>query len=115
MLLDYKLIGKNIRDMRKKVNLTQEVLAERAGLSVNHISHIEIGASQVSLPALVNICEALKTTTDRILYDNLSQPTEYLRADITECFANASPHETRVMIASALSVKQAMRTLPKER
>ena len=115
MELDYKRIGSNIRESRKKAKMTQEVLAERAGLSVNHISHIEIGASPLSLPALVSICESLDTTADRILHDSFTQFTEYLRVDVNQLFADASPQEASVMLAAASSVKLAMRVLPKER
>jgi len=115
MELDYKRIGKNIRDIRKKAKMTQEVLAERAGLSVNHISHIETGASPLSLPALVGICEVLGTTADRILHDSLTQSTEYLRVDVNQCFGDTSPQEASVMLAAASAIKQTLRSAPKEK
>jgi transcriptional regulator with XRE-family HTH domain len=37
----YKLYGDRIRDMRNKKLLTQVELAERAGISAQHISEIE--------------------------------------------------------------------------
>lgn len=49
MAIDYKRVGRNIREVRHSVGLTQEKLAEHAGLSINHISHVEIGSSPVSL------------------------------------------------------------------
>jgi transcriptional regulator with XRE-family HTH domain len=91
--------------------LTQEALAELADLSLTHISHIEVGSNMVSLPALVNICEILKTTADRLLYDNLTQPTAYMSADVAQCFADASPQEASVMLSAARSVKDAMRNV----
>lgn len=108
-MLDYKRIGKNIRELRRSKGLTQETLAERAELSLNHISHIEIGSNMISLPALVTICEILQTTADRLLYDNLSQPTVYMKSDVAQCFSDASPKETNVMLSAARSVKNAMR------
>ena len=112
---DYVRIGRNIRDERKKANMTQEALAEKAGLSVNHISHIEIGASPLSLPALVSICEALDTTADRILHDSLSQPTAYLRVDVNQCFEDTSPQEASVMLAAAAAIKNNLRGTMKEK
>jgi len=67
------------------------------------------------LPALVSICESLDTTADRMLYDNLTQSTEYLRMDVNQCFADASPQEAGAMLAAAQSIKQALRALPKEK
>jgi len=114
MPINYKCIGKNISGIRRSMGLTQEKLAERAELSVNHISHIEIGSSPVSLPALIKICEALNTTADRLLYDNLSQPTTFLSVDVAQCFADVSHQETSVMLAVANSAKEAMRFLPEK-
>jgi len=109
MSLDYKRIGRNIREVRRSQGLTQDVLAEKVELSSNHISHVEIGSSPVSLPALIKICEILGVTADRLLYDNLSQPTAHLSAIVSDCFADASPQETNVMLAVAHSAKQALR------
>jgi len=41
--MDYRSIGENIRKYRKTKKMTQETLAERAGLSVNYIGSIERG------------------------------------------------------------------------
>lgn len=70
MELNYKQIGLRVRSMRKIRKLTQAELAERTGLSVPYISHIENGVKQVSLQALVKIAEALECTADRLLYEN---------------------------------------------
>jgi len=93
------------------MGLTQEVLAEQVDLSLNHISHVEIGSSPVSLPALIKICEALNITADRLLYDNFSQPTAHMSDEVALCFADTSPYETSVMLAVAQSAKQAIRDL----
>ena len=39
--MDYTAIGKRIRAQRLKLNLSQEELAEMAGISTVHMSHIE--------------------------------------------------------------------------
>jgi transcriptional regulator with XRE-family HTH domain len=108
--IDYNFVGQNVRKARRDRNYTQEKLSELTGISMNHISHIEIGVSPLSLPALFTICEALCVTADRLLYDNLSQsnPT-YLTADIKACFMDASPDESYVMLAVANAAKEAMR------
>lgn len=42
-MIDYKDIGKRIRTIRMECKLTQDQLAEAAGVGVTHISHIETG------------------------------------------------------------------------
>lgn len=43
MELDYKEIGKRVKIARIRADLTQEALAEKAGLSITHMSNIENG------------------------------------------------------------------------
>ncbi len=52
-------IGERIRDLRQSSNLTQEELAERAGLTKGFISQIERDLTSISLDSLVQILGAL--------------------------------------------------------
>ena len=113
MAIDYKRIGRNIREVRHMRGLTQDTLAEKIEMSSNHVSHVEIGTSPVSLPALLKICEVLGVTTDRILYDTLTQPTPQMAAVVAECFNDATPQEANIMLAVARSAKQALRGISK--
>jgi transcriptional regulator with XRE-family HTH domain len=110
MNIDYKLIGKNIRSYRKKKGITQEQLAELTELSTNHISHVEIGSTPISLPALISICEVLDITADQILYENLTQLNiSVINAQINEVFHDASTFEQTVMLSVSTTLKDALR------
>jgi transcriptional regulator with XRE-family HTH domain len=52
-------LGAAIREQRKRAQLTQEILAEKAGLSVVFISLLENGHRTVSVDALLRIAKAL--------------------------------------------------------
>lgn len=65
--MDYKLIGKKIRNERKKQNLTIEELAELSDISPNFLGKIERAQSIMSLDTLVKIVNALNISTDDIL------------------------------------------------
>lgn len=67
--MDYYAIGQRIRKIRKAQGFSQETLAERAGISVTHMSHIETGNTKLSLPVLVDLAEILDVRTDELLYD----------------------------------------------
>ena len=41
MVIDYKIIGQRIKNARKAIGMTQEVLAEKADVTVGYISQIE--------------------------------------------------------------------------
>lgn len=54
-----KKLGKRIKQIRKAAKLTQESLAEKAGLSVKYISRLERGLSQPSFKTLESLAKSL--------------------------------------------------------
>lgn len=56
-----KSLGKRIQKKRKMLNVTQEVLAERVGISLVYMGYIEQGRYAPSLKILEKIARALKT------------------------------------------------------
>lgn len=108
--LNYKLIGKRLRAIRKKRKLTQEEVAELANLSAQHISGIERGSAPVSLPALVRLCNVLKTTPDGVLLDSVATLVKpNLIREVEAVFADATADEMYLMLAQAKSIKEAVR------
>ncbi len=61
-------LGRRVSKKRKDLELSQEVLAERAGISRNYLSIIERGdANNISMDVLNRIAAALETTSTEIL------------------------------------------------
>ena len=56
---DFKWIGKRIKAARKACNITQECLAEKAGLSPTYIGQIERGERVPTLQSFFQLIEAL--------------------------------------------------------
>lgn len=108
-MVNYKIIGKRIKELRKEKGYTQEVLAEITELSVDHISHIETGNTKMSLNVLVKIANAFRVPTDKLLYDSLYQSKELLKDDIAGVFSDTSSDEAYVMLQAASAIKQSMR------
>ena len=67
----YKGLGKRIRQQRTLAKMTQEKLAEAAGISLSFLGHIERGTRKASLDTLVKICNALKVSPRLLLQDSL--------------------------------------------
>lgn len=108
--LNYRLVGERLRAIRKKRGYTQEQLAEMAGISPQHCSGIETGGAKVSLPALIQLCNALESTPDEVLLDSVPAAAKPgLRREVEAVFADASPDEMYLMLAQAKSVKEALR------
>ena len=59
-------IGKRISTLRKLAGLTQEQLAEKAGLQRTHVGRIEAGKYAVTLEVVQAIAEAIGMTVDII-------------------------------------------------
>lgn len=51
--------GRLVAAHRKRVGITQEVLAERAGISVDMVSKIEVGATGARFPVIERLAAAL--------------------------------------------------------
>ena len=68
--MDYYKLGQKVRKYRKAHGLSQEQLAERIGISMTHMSHIETGNTKLSLSVLVEIAETLGVQTDDLLFES---------------------------------------------
>ena len=59
MKINYRLIGKHIKEIRQYKGMTQAQLSEEIGISPQFISRIESGIKHPSLDTLINIAAAL--------------------------------------------------------
>ena len=64
-----KRFGKNVRRLRKELGLTQEKVAELAGLHFTYISSIERGERNVSIENVERIARALRIEPQQLLKD----------------------------------------------
>ena len=71
MSLDYLLMGRRIRRLRKAKKWSQEHLAERTGTSSGFISLVERGEKGLSVEGLVRMANVLGVTADALLGENL--------------------------------------------
>lgn len=61
-----KLFGKRVKEKRTALRLTQEQLAEKAGISPKSLSQIELGNNFVSADNLDAICSALQVLPNEL-------------------------------------------------
>jgi len=85
--VDRIALGKRIREARTKLKITQEVLAEKAGIVVTYLGEIERGEKTPSLDVLVSLTDSLGVTCDYLLRDNLASGSAYIDADISNKLA----------------------------
>ncbi len=65
--IDYREMGRRIRDRRETLQLSREKLAEFLNVSPQFIADIEYGSKGISLRRLYTLSQALGVTTDYIL------------------------------------------------
>ena len=79
-------IGENVKTARLKANLTQECLAELAGVHWQTVSYIENGKFPFSVVTFFNISQALTISPNRLL-EGLPEPDEARMARIKKSLA----------------------------
>lgn len=63
-------LGNRIRDRRHEIRLSQENVAERAGISANTVSRIEGGQSAMSIEIFIKMVQILGVDANELLGDN---------------------------------------------
>lgn len=110
MNLDYKELGKRIKEQRLKQHLTQEKLGEIVGVNTSNISHIERAATQVSLSSLVKIANALDTTLDCLVCDSLCAVADlYIEQDISNLLQGCTLAEKQIIKDILITTKKTLK------
>lgn len=109
MELDYKAIGRRIREKRAERRLTQDQIVELTGISNSHISNIENGKTKVGLPTLVLIANCLQVTTDELLCDNLMSGKGAFKNEISKVAEDCDEMEVRIIADTCKALKSSLR------
>lgn len=67
--IDYVKIGRRIKSARLEHGYSQADLGALVGCSNNHMSHVEVGQTKVSLPMLLKLAYVLDKNFDYFLLD----------------------------------------------
>ena len=67
----YEKVGKRVKEVRKKSELTQEDLSEKVGVSATYISSIERGLAFPRGEVLVGLLNALNVSSDLVFCDEV--------------------------------------------
>lgn len=109
MALNYILLGKRIKDIRKKKGMSQAQLSELIDKTPTYVSYIETGIKSPSLETLIMIANALGVSTDMLLAESLKDQFNVDTQEYAELFNDCSPYERRILIEVASALKKAMR------
>jgi len=85
-------IGQRLLVRRKQLNMTQEMLAEQAGVTAQTISYAELGKKAMRADTIAGVCAALKISADYLLFGELA-PHGY--SSLEQKIAPLSPNQYR--------------------
>ncbi len=90
--VDYVLIGKRIKEARKKAKITQDRLAEQLGISTAYMSQIETGKATVNLNRLAQIAVLLQADINYFL-SGATASNQYLIEEFNSILSDRTPEE----------------------
>ncbi len=108
--LNYSKLGKRIKEQRLRKHLTQEKLGETVQVATSNISHIERATTQVSLPTLVKIANALEVSLDQLVCDSINPIAEiYIEQDITNMLQGCTLREKQILKDIMVAAKKTLK------
>ncbi|MEU9972047.1 XRE family transcriptional regulator [Streptomyces sp. NPDC051014] len=81
---DLPAVAPQLRSLRRRAGLTLEAAARDAGLSAAHLSRLETGQRQPSLPMLLALARVYGTTVSELLGENVADRDAIVRASDME-------------------------------
>ncbi len=90
-------LGRRILSLRTARGLSQDKLAEKAGMSVKHLGKIERGTANASIKCLADIAKALDMQVRDILEVEHEQGREDLLAEIATAMPKLSLPDVRIV------------------
>lgn len=100
MIIDYFRIGQEIKSKRKALKITQEMLAEKVGISCVYVSKIENGNANLTVAVLMKIAVLLDLNPGYLLSGNYYDPKDNL-SDFTLVLKKCSPKTLNTLKAIA--------------
>ncbi len=91
--MDKLTIGDRIKVARKKLNLTQEALAEKVDITLYYMGEIERGEKTPSLDLFIRLVEVLDVSADYLLRDTVSTGNVYGDKRMARKLENLTPRQ----------------------
>ena len=101
----HEYFGLAIKNARLDCGLTQEALAERAGISCRYLIAIENEGRIPKLPAVYRLIHSLHISADRIFYPE-QPPKDSERAQLTHMLGSCSDRDLHILLCTARAMLQ---------
>ena len=85
-------VSKRIIDLRERCGLTQNGLAERAGVSQTHLRRVELGQADITIGHLQLLCDAMSISIQEFFNDEASED------DVAVVLSKLSPKQKTLLL-----------------
>lgn len=96
-MINYSLIGKRIKEARKKHGITQEKMAEILHVSIGYISQLERGITKINLDTLSKISNATNTDIAYLVTGTVIESPNYIDDEISNCITKLNTREKETL------------------
>jgi transcriptional regulator with XRE-family HTH domain len=86
-------VSKRIISLRERCGLTQNGLAERAGVSQTHLRRVELGQADITVGHLQLLCDAMSISVQEFFNE------EPISDEIAVAFSKLSPKQKTFLLA----------------
>lgn len=86
-------LGKRINIVRKDKGITADKLSELCNINATYLRQIECGTKIPSLSVFIGICNALNTSPEYLLQDEIISGQSSTRNELDELLRNATPSQ----------------------
>lgn len=101
-----KVIGKNVRNIRDNLELTQAQVAEKADITSVHLSHIETGNTTMSIECMLDLCKAMSTTPNDILMGEYRLTPQAAHTMLLDIMKDLTSDENRLLVTIAQNMRE---------
>lgn len=109
MEIDFIVLGKRIKEIRTRNQISQEELSYRADVTPQYISIVETGKKKVSLQVLVNIADALEVSVDELLIGNQASEIQAVWLEVSNLLEDCNRYEKRVVHDQIVSLVKTLK------
>lgn len=95
--MDKNILGSRIRSARKEKGFTQELLAEKADISLAYMGEIERGVKYPSMNVFIKLVEVLDVSADYLMRDKLETGKVHVFNDITRKMEHLKPKQVNAI------------------
>ncbi len=96
-IIDYEIIGKNMKAYREQLGFSMSKVAERAGISIKTYSKAEKGQTRMKLKTYLKICTALYVTPGE-LAGEVTEEIKSRRREALELIKDLSPEKKELVL-----------------